>query len=545
MTTMNPPQRQRISNKAEAFQKRGRELTNNGKLCISKALLGSCVPSLTADQVYAEYFKPFTLVDEDTNLSCLKARPNQEKKIRNSMFELRQPTKDPAFFNMAEHTDLNRLAAVLNCDIVVYYTSETFEKFFEIYHDFRCFNNKVEIPAEDYETGGEEESTFKKKIRKLKNTCLYYVLTVERKLFKFEESLDEVLERLPGPFFSAQEFRVRNLRYPDYGELLARALNLPPPNFPITSLLELTFSVDRLWELWRVKIILVSFCKLNFNQKQVRNVSRRMQPKFCFFFHLGIVGRLDDEAAEVDDAEGKLAKLVDDISLAVCFYGPNLAHILKDDYRRAVIEEYKKTSRRDKPKSTNFLNLPSVNLDERREALAKVEAKKKLKQAAEGKKISYGDTRTKVCVCPTCRQSDKFDINMGRGGPERLCVYSLCLSELLKMLGFDTDENLNIVEQLCSLSMASMYIESMTMEVDLEPPAREGAGLFYGVVDDVKLQGHFKKVQKPVMIAHLDQLSDENDVKVFTIESDAEEDIYKMMREYWKFVAERHEAVRK
>ena len=463
------------------------------------------------------------------------------------MFELRQPTKDPAFFNMAEHTDLNRLAAVLNCDIVVYYTSETFEKFFEIYHDFRCFNNKVEIPAEDYETGGEEESTFKKKIRKLKNTCLYYVLTVERKLFKFEESLDEVLERLPGPFFSAQEFRVRNLRYPDYGELLARALNLPPPNFPITSLLELTFSVDRLWELWRVKIILVSFCKLNFNQKQVRNVSRRMQPKFCFFFHLGIVGRLDDddEAAEVDDAEGKLAKLVDDISLAVCFYGPNLAHILKDDYRRAVIEEYKKTSRRDKPKSTNFLNLPSVNLDERREALAKVEAKKKLKQAAEGKKISYGDTRTKVCVCPTCRQSDKFDINMGRGGPERLCVYSLCLSELLKMLGFDTDENLNIVEQLCSLSMASMDIESMTVEVDLEPPAREGAGLFYGVVDDVKLQGHFKKVQKPVMIAHLDQLSDENDVKVFTIESDAEEDIYKMMREYWKFVAERHEAVRK
>ena len=129
-------------------------MTNNGKLCISKALLGSCVPSLTADQVYAEYFKPFTLVDEDTNLSCLKARPNQEKKIRNSMFELRQPTKDPAFFNMAEHTDLNRLAAVLNCDIVVYYTSETFEKFFEIYHDFRCFNNKVEIPAEDYETGG-------------------------------------------------------------------------------------------------------------------------------------------------------------------------------------------------------------------------------------------------------------------------------------------------------------------------------------------------------------------------------------------------------
>ncbi len=84
-----------------------------------------------------------------------------------------------------------------------------------------------------------------------------------------------------------------------------------------------------------------------------------------------------------------------------------------------------------------------------------------------------------------------------------MCVYTLFVSELLKLLGADTAVNLEIVEQLCSLSMASMDIESMTVELNLEPPARKGSGLFYGIVDDVKLQGHFKKVQKPVMIAHL------------------------------------------
>ena len=454
------------------------------------------------------------------------------------MFDLKHPQKEPAFFNFSVHTDLNRLASVLECDIVVYYTSEKFENFFEIYHDFRAFNNKIEIPVEDYANEEDEEEDFKKKIKKVKNSCLYYVLTVERKLFKFEESLDEVLERLPGAFFSQQEFRIRNLRFPDYGELLARSLNLPPPNFPISSLLELTFSVDRLWDLWKTKIILVSFCKLNFNQKQIRNVSRRLHPRFCFFFHLGIVGGREIQS---ESEEGNLAKLVDDISLAVCFYGPNLAHVLKDDYRRAVIDEYKKTSRRDKPLTTNFLNIPTVNLEERREALAKVEAKKRMKKSG---KIPYGDSRVKVCKCETCRHSDKFDINMGRGGPERLCVYSLCASELLKLIGFDTPDNLETIEKLCALSMASMDIESMTLDVHLEPPAREGAGLFYGIVDDVKLQGHFKKVQKPIMIAHLDQLSDENDVKVFTIASDAEEDIYKMMRQYWRFVKERHAAVR-
>ncbi len=104
-------------------------------------------------------------------------------------------------------------------------------------------------------------------------------------------------------------------------------------------------------------------------------------------------------AADQRDEEGNLAKLVDDISIAISFYRPNLAHILKDEFRRAVIDEYKKTSRRYKPLTTNFLNIVTVNLEERREALAKVEAKKRLKKQG---RIPYGDARVKVCKCQTC-----------------------------------------------------------------------------------------------------------------------------------------------
>jgi hypothetical protein len=254
---------------------------------------------------------------------------------------------------------------------------------------------------------------------------------------------------------------------------------------------------------------------------------------------------------------------LEDILIAISFYGPYLGHILKEEYRKAVIEQYKKTSRADKPINSDFLGMPSVSLEEKRIALAKLEEKKRLKK---GGKVPYGDSRIKVCECSTCLRSDKFDINMGRGGPESLCTYNLDVSELLKLLGADTEENLAIVEELCALSVAAMDIESMTLDVHMEPPARQGSGLFYGIIDEAKLQGHFKKVQKPVMIAHLDQVEknvdnddddddddDEDDdsqkelskIKVFTIESDAEESIYSMMRAYWKHVKKQHNSAKK
>jgi hypothetical protein len=43
-----------------------------------------------------------------------------EKKVRNTMYKLSEPTRDPAFFNFGSHHDLNRLSKMLNkdCDLL-------------------------------------------------------------------------------------------------------------------------------------------------------------------------------------------------------------------------------------------------------------------------------------------------------------------------------------------------------------------------------------------------------------------------------------------
>jgi hypothetical protein len=187
-------ERNQIRRAEQAWTRKGRDLTENGKICLSKALLSSCDPARTGQEVYAEYFFPFTLVDEDSNLSCLKARPNQERKIRNTMYNLKEPSKDPAYFNFTSHTDLNRLAKAIKKDIVVYYAHDDGFKIFEIYHDFRGFSQQCPLPAAGEDGLSMAPHSIRHRSKKIFSTpCLYYVLTVKRKLYKFEQSLDRVL----------------------------------------------------------------------------------------------------------------------------------------------------------------------------------------------------------------------------------------------------------------------------------------------------------------------------------------------------------------
>ncbi len=203
----------------------------------------------------------------------------------------------------------------------------------------------------------------------------------------------------------------------DYGGLLARALGVPTPGFPIPTMLDLAFSVTRLYDMWKIKVILVNFCKSNFNQKEVRNVSRRTQPRFSYFFNLGIISS--------SSSSSSVAELgLDDIQLAICFYGQTYACLLTDEFRQEVVNQYKNSSRRDKPKDNNFAKIPIVNLEERRLALAKLEAQKKAKKrkasGAAGRPTPY--KRTKICECSSCR-SDTFTMNMNDDGPERAVVF--------------------------------------------------------------------------------------------------------------------------
>jgi hypothetical protein len=98
-----------------------------------------------------------------------------------------------------------------------------------------------------------------------------------------------------------------------------------------------------------------------------------MQPRFSYFFNLGFVGpRLDDPSVKSLD--------LDSYDTVVCFYAENFGCILKEPYRRAVLDQYRATTRKDTLSSNNFDKIPHVTTDEQRIALAKNEAKKEIRR---------------------------------------------------------------------------------------------------------------------------------------------------------------------
>ena len=267
------------------------------------------------------------------------------------MYGIREPLMDPGYFNFTSHTDVNRLAKVLETDIVIYFAHDNKFLYFELYHDFRGFT----------QTQQQQQQT----------PCLYYVVTIERKLFKFNQCLDQLFAECGNQYFFA-ETKSRLGHREDYGGLLARLLGLPPPNFAIPTLLDLAFSVGQLYSLWGQNIILVNFCKSNFNQKVIRNASRRSQPKYSYFFHLGLIAAPGSTSvAEIE---------LDKFRVAVCFYANSFGCILKDAFRREVICQYNATSRRDKPSSNDFARLPVVSADEHQTALQNFMQKKEAKK---------------------------------------------------------------------------------------------------------------------------------------------------------------------
>jgi len=105
------------------------------------------------------------------------------------------------------------------------------------------------------------------------------------------------------------------------------------------------------------------------------------------------------------------------------------------------------------------------------------------------------------------------------------------------------------LERLCELSIASMDIESRTVDLDNRNP-RPGQGVNYAEVNSSGLLGgHPLKVQKPLMIAHVDGLSRERAQKLgdsessyllLTASGDSDADVFAMMADYWKGVLIRH-----
>ena len=169
------------------------------------------------------------------------------------------------------------------------------------------------------------------------------------------------------------------------------------------------------------------------------------------------------------------------------------------------------------------------------------EQKSRRKKIADKKSGWKSDRLKRFCTCESCL-SREYDANMSRGGPEKLLTHKLTLDRLVKIMGVDNEETRAILEQLSRLSVASFDIESMTVPLDhvstnAEAPLSE--------IDSATRSQQALALQKPIMLAHRDALMHSADLcQVFTLESDGEASVYKMVKDYWKFVMRRRSRVK-
>jgi hypothetical protein len=467
------------------------DLTKNGQLCLSKALIASVSFHCTEIATYSKYFKDFTLANPDSNLSCIKARPHMFSKVVNSMYNVKEPTSAPAFFSFDSFYDVCRLSKIVKREIVIYYNVKNSV---EIYHDFRGVSSFLEP--------------------------IFFLLTTTKSLHLLRGSLDSKVDY--ANYLCEPDATIIDSSVSDtWGSDLCDMLSVPKPSWQLDDLTCLSTTRNELFKLWNQNILFVVLCRSKFNAKIKTAV--RKNPKFSYFTTVAFVGPGLRTISDLDLMSS---------TKVVCFFAGSKACILNEEFRVYVIQNLLLTTNRDKPQPNNLFDIPYVNLEGRRIAEALERAKKE-------KKLSAAELKGKKCKCNTCNLTTDYDYNMSTAGPERLMTYRLDVSELLTLLGLDSSVNLNILEEMRSLSLASMDIESMTVSLDLQPPVEPDTGLVYGVIDEAVLEGHLKKVQKPIMIAHLDKLLGDVPI-VFTASSDKEEDIYKMMRDYWGLVAEQH-----
>ena len=479
----------------------GADLCDNNRVCLSKALLNGVSDVRSGLDVYHEYFLPFTLVADEVNLSCLRRLPRLEKKVRNTMFKLSDPTRDPAFFNFGSHHDVNRLSKMIKREIVIYYSDSARKmSFLEIYHDFRHLT--VDSPERRLST-------------------LYFLTTAAKQLYRGSESLDRHVET-ENYFFSVPATpRTFNLKSPFglWGRM-SQLLEKPAPNFEVGQVCQMSMSAAHVHPFWNEVVVVVTFCRSLFAQHESR-IRLRKQPRFSYFSTLAVVApRSHDTGVEPHQLEA--------VTRVVCLFADNNMCLLKKEFSDRVVSGLLKSREiRDRPLPNDFMDEPKVGNDERRAAVFALDEKRRSRKC---------NSKVKICSCLLCSSKD-YDANMSKAGPEQLVSSDLDARDLLQCLGSLTTDNETILEQLSELSVASMDIESMTVDADLFSPNLLGA-MKYSEIDRAQLGDHVKKVQKPIMIAHVDSFGMDNPKRriMLTAGGDSEEAIFRMMTKYWKAV---------
>lgn len=472
-------------------------------------------------KLYSDYFDKFCLLDDEINVSCLKRSGKCEKLVKRHLFKKKFPLKEPAFFNFFSHHDVNRVASHLNLEIVVYAVSKlNAEDSVIVLHDFRSLQSSSSSSQ--------------------RQTRYFVYLTHSARLRSLLQPLPVNSKKI---FFSeaAATFKTGEIVEAVDRLLHSRDFVAPGPKIQCPLVSDLQQKAGILYKRWTRNVIIVSFCRLL--KRGSWGSKKRLSD--CYFVTLALVtSSSSSETGRGNDTLEDLG-LFDDQNkpVIIAIYNGNIACKMNSEFSKELLCRYRDArDRKEKLSGRNFMENPKISTSERlaarkvwREA---ADRRRKKNQKTAGNKNSAG----RICKCPTC-SSDAFDENMAASGPEQLCTASYSVSELLKMLGAWNPSVEKDLDRLCELSIASMDIESKTVEADVGSPSH-GQPVEYRQIDTSKIEGYVKKIQKPIMIAHCDSfLSAVNTgTKIFTAHSDSESAIFEMMKSYWDYVLERQRA---
>lgn len=563
--------------------------------CLTKAFLDSVCPAKSGPDLYVDYFEKHVLFDEDVGISSLERFENGRSLLRLKDYRITSPHLEPAHFSFYSFHDVNRLAKQLGTEVIVYLHREKNvvqdrvepdffqDELLEPFHDFRCLSE----PDDDDD---EEDNNSK---------AVVYIVTSRGKLFKWPEHLaQDVLDLrldLAAPYFAKEGWLHSRLDWSatrltaadktgfDNLVSLGRSVlegkdsndgedddndsdgecdddddndNCLVLKRPFEFLLASRTLLAKAWKkvTGQRSVVVVTFVR---NEQRVnrtnhrKHQTRRPGPKQTRFITLAVVPKLSSETDEIAGDSDK-ADNVTEHSEVLCLYSRNRACLLAEPFRQAVIAVHanasglkERLSNRD-VLSCNGVSkkLSAQDLQElrNRQETSELNNKKKKKKTSKTRKRRQTREYAKMCQCETCL-SNEYSTNMAASGPERLCSVPYTCRELLQMLGRYDDQAEIILNRLCELSVASMDIESRTVTLDTGDP-RPGPNVVFREIAGASLEGHAKKVQKPVMIAHTDAMDFESGVRWSAVaSSDSESSIYDMFETYWRHIESRYAAV--
>jgi len=459
--------------------------------------------------------KKFILACEQNSTECLKRLPELENEFFSQTFQTSNHLLKPGYFSFANFADINRIGVLIKRNILILRLEN--DKLYLVHN----FPNEVCRREFLYVVIKKENTSNIWQLVSLNYFLPPNQIVVENSLFSASVNL------LSTNFDSDVEN--------DDDEKISSNLQI------INQLLATTTTSQDNYPKENDVILLLRFnCCL---KKNIRFFSKLFSGKNCYFsleyvyFDANIYS---SQLIAIEEARKKnqlkiVSLFLNDSLLGFIGKNNNNNTIDSSIMIEPIVSNLLHIKNRDKIRSENFSNIP---LHVTTEEFLKAREKRNANEKYRPKKFA------KICSCNLCASSTAFDQNMNLSGPEQLCKTKWLLRDLLKMVGFDSDSMLNIVEKLSELSVASFDIESRTVNVDMYKCFNDVNLNFDKSLNEAKFERGcaVEAVQKPCMLAHTDKLDDtsqKNKLTFFECKSDSEAEIFDMFKAYWTWLVDR------